>query len=161
MNIENKKIEEFLENKITNSSQTIKTSDDFTGLLMKRITAENNLIADEARNDKIARNIIISFVSLIVVMLGLIVFSSGGNSNDATNSNTVKIQPAVQTSNDMISQMLTFFKNIFLEVFEFLGLNLSFNTFMIFLIIIAVVAVFMLVEKLVVRSKLKSSTESR
>jgi hypothetical protein len=161
MNIENKKIEEFLENKIRNSSQTIKTSDDFTGLLMKRITAENNLIADEARNDKIARNIIISFVSLIVVMLGLIVFSSGGNSNDATNSNTVKIQPAVQTSNDMISQMLTFFKNIFLEVFEFLGLNLSFNTFMIFLIIIAVVAVFMLVEKLVVRSKLKSSTESR
>lgn len=161
MNIENKKIEEFLENKIRNSSAAVKTSDDFTELLMKRINAENNLIADEVKNDKIARNIIISFVSLIVIMIGLIAFSSKGSDADVTNSNTIKVQPAVQTSNEMITQVLLFFKNIFFEVFNYLGINFSMNTLLILLIVIGVIAVFMLVEKLLVRSKLKSSAESR
>lgn len=152
----NRKIEEFIDEKLR-SSRVTKTSGDFSVHLMKRIALEHKSAKEESRWDSLVKYIIGSFSFLLIgftVALGFISGTSKGVNNPSTGIN---FSPAVETSNNYLERFIGFMESVFMGVLNFFGLSSNMRTFTVILLVAAVVGVFLLAERFVLRSRLRSS----
>jgi hypothetical protein len=140
------------------TSRLSKTSGDFTKHLMQRISAENKVLVEERKSERIVKYVIGSFSLLIIgftVMLGVL---SGASRQTADETAGIGFS-TVQTSNSLIEQLLFYIQSFFLNALNFFGISLDSGTLNIILIIALLVAVFMAGERLFLRGKLKSSIQ--
>ncbi len=152
----NRKIEEFIDEKLRGSRVT-KTSGDFGVHLMKRIAEEHKSAKEESKWDRLVKYIIGSFGFLLIgftVTLGLI---SGTSSDVKSPSTGINFSPAVETSNNYLERFLGFIESVFMGVLNFFGLSSNTRTFTVILLVAAVVGVFLLAERFVLKSRLRSS----
>lgn len=152
----NRKIEEFIEEKLR-SSRVVKTSDDFRALLMKRVAAEHKSALEEGKSDRLVKYIIGSFSTLIIGFTLALGFISGSAGNVGSRSKGIDIGPAMETSNNYLERFLSFIESIFVSALNFFGFSASSRTLTIVLLIVIVVSVFLLAERFVMRGKLRSS----
>jgi hypothetical protein len=150
----NKRIDKYLEDKLR-GSEIHKTSGDFTKGLMFRISEENKLALEESKRDRIAKYVIGSFSSLVIIFTIIIGYLSGSQSSVKT-SNSFSIEPTIETSNNYLNQFLTFISGIFNKTLELLGLSLSSQTAAIVVGSLIAVSLFLLADRVFIRSRLRS-----
>jgi len=151
----NRKIDDFIENKLRQASLA-RTRSDFTGHLMKRIESEYTLSLQEARSDRIAKYIIGSFSSLILVVTILIGYLAKSDVSSKIESTGITIQPTIETSANYFQQFLTLVQNFFVDVLAFLGLSVSLQTVNIVAGLLVVFTFFFLADKIFFKGKLRS-----
>lgn len=149
-----KKIEEYLDNRLRNA-RLVKPSEEFTSGLMFKIQEESKLAKEESKRDRIAKYIIGSFSSLVIVVTVIIGILSGSHPSSNVTKN-FSIEPTIETSNNYLNQFFTFIQNIFSKVLDLLGLSFSSSSFGIVVGLLIAVTLFLLADKLLVRGKLKS-----
>ncbi|MCI0449917.1 MAG: hypothetical protein L0Y79_09055 [Chlorobi bacterium] len=159
MTDKNKYIEEFIDNKLKKSFLK-KTSGNFTKLLMERVHAENKSVLEETKRDRIAKYVIASFSTFIIAFTVAIGYLSGTKGSVPTNSGTgVNIDSTIESSSGFFQQFLYYIQSFFVKTLEFLGVSISPNTLLITMVVIFVVGVFLLGERIFIRSKYKSSVQ--
>jgi hypothetical protein len=155
----NRYIEAFIDNKLRKSSLK-KTSGGFTKVLMERVHAENKSVLEESRRDRIAKYIIASFSTFIIGFTVVIGYLSGSRGSVSPDTQTgVNIDSTVESSSSFLQQFLFYVQSFFVKILEFLGVSINPNTLLISMVVIFVVGVFLLGERLFIRSKYKSSVQ--
>jgi len=159
MTDKNKYIEEFIDNKLRKSSLK-KTSSDFTKLLMQRVHSENKSVLEETKRDRIAKYVIASFSTFIIAFTIVIGYLSGSKGSVSPDTQTgVNIDSTIESSSGFLHQFLYYIQSFFLKALEFLGVSISPNTLLITMVVIFVVGVFLLGERIFIRSRYKSSVQ--
>ena len=149
-----KKIEDFIDDRLRRSG-TSKPSVDFTSSLMLRIQEESRLAKEESKRDTIAKYIISVFCSLVVIGTIAIGILTGSKKSMSISKN-FSIEPAIETSNNYFNQFLTLIQNFFSRVLDVFGLTYSPRSFEIILGLLLIISLFMLADRILVKSKLKS-----
>jgi len=156
MRDKNKYIEEFLESKLR-KSELKNTSGDFTVHLMKRISAENKVLQEERKSERIVKYAIGSFSFLIVaftVVLGIV-----SKSGKVTSGSTDVGFDTVQTSNSLLERLVYYVESFFMSILDFLGISISSGSLSVILVVLLVVVVFLIGERLFLRGRFKSSVQ--
>lgn len=155
MRDKNKYVDDFIESKLR-TSELSRTPGDFTSHLMKRIAAENKSLAEQRKSERIVKYAIGSFSVFIIaftVVLGVASTTGARGEDSGVGFNSL------QTSNSLIEQLLFWVQGFFMDVLSFFGLSLGSGAFNIILIVALVIAVFVVGERLFIRSKLKQSVQ--
>jgi len=145
-----KRIDEFLEQKLSRSS-LVQTKDDFQKILMQKIVTEHKKLVDENRKEKIVKYALGSFSTFMIgftIVLGYITSKS-----ESVSSGT---NVAVERSNTLVGRLVYAVQSVFIEVLNFFGVSISPTTLTVALIIVLVVGVFLMGERLFLRGKYKS-----
>ena len=153
---DNKHIDDFIENKLR-KSPLVKTSGNFTAMLMEKIQAEGKLALEETKSDRIAKYIIGGVSSLIIGFTVLIAYLTGSKDTSTTDATGIDISPALHSSNNYFERFTSFIESIFIKSLELVGLSASSKTVSITLTILGIVCMFLLAERYLIRGKLKSS----
>lgn len=157
MRDKNKYIDDIIDAKLRKSSVSI-PSGDFTSHLMKRITAENKALMEERKSDRVVKYIIGSFSFLMLAFtftLGIL----SKNASVKTEDSSGLAFDTVQRSNSWIESMVFYIQGFFAEVLSFFGVTLSSGSINIILVVILVALVYLVGERLFLRSKMKQSIE--
>lgn len=157
MRDKNKFIEEIIETRLRKSSLK-QPSGDFTSHLMKRITAENKALMEQRKSDRIVKYIIGSFSFLMLaftVTLGMLSKTASVTGEESTGI----AFDTVQRSNSWLETMVFYIQGFFADALSFFGVTLSSGTINIMLVVILVAVIYILGERLFIRSKLKQSME--
>jgi len=152
--MDNKRIDKYLEDKLR-GSEVHSTSGDFTRGLMFRIQEESSLAKEESKRDKLAKYIIGSFSALAIIFTIIIGILSGSN-NTVKQTGNFSIEPTIETSNNYLSQFLSFMSGIFNKALELLGLSFSSQTFGIIVGLLIAITLFMLADRIFIRGKVRS-----
>ena len=154
-----KYIEDFLESRLRRSDLK-STSGDFTGHLMKRITAENKALLEERKSDRIVKYAIGTFSFLMLAFtfgLGII---SKTQTAATTESSGIGFE-TMQTSNSFIETSADLCSKFFMSVLEFFGVSISPGSVTIMLVVILVVAIFFIGERVFLRGRFRSSVQMK
>lgn len=157
MRDKNKYIDEIIDAKLRKSSVSM-PSGDFTAHLMKRITAENKALMEERKSDRVVKYIIGSFSFLMLAFtftLGILSKNAAVNSEETSGI----AFDTVQRSNSWLETMVFYIQGFFAEVLSFFGVTLSPGSVNIILVVILVALVYLVGERLFLRSKMKQSME--
>jgi hypothetical protein len=154
-----KYIEEFLESRLR-KSELKRTSGDFTGHLMKRITAENKALLEERKSDRIVKYAIGSFSFLMLAFTIGIGIISKRETNATSDASGIGFD-TMQTSNSFIETVLIYIQRFFMGVLEFFGVSMSPGSVTIMLVVILVVAIFFIGERVLLRGKYRSSIQMK
>jgi len=156
----NRKIEEFIDEKLRGSRLT-RTSDNFTQLLMKRAAAEHKSALEEGKWDRLVKYIIGSFSTGIIAFTIVLGFISGSSGSVSNKTRGIDIGPAVETSNNYLERFLSFIESGFLNVMNFIlnifGLSANSRTFTAILLVVLIISVFLVAERFILRGRLRSS----
>ncbi len=154
-----KYIEDFLESRLRRSDLK-RTSGDFTGHLMKRITAENKALLEERKSDRIVKYAIGSFSFMMLAFtfgLGIMSKRQSAGTSDATGIGF----DTMQTSNSFIETVLMYIQRFFMGVLEFFGVSISPGSVTIMLVVILVAAIFFIGERVLLRGRFRSSVQMK
>lgn len=157
MRDKNKYIDEIIDAKLRKSSISL-PSGDFTSHLMNRITAENKALLEERKSDRVVKYIIGSFSFLMLAFTFTLGFLS---KNTVVNSGETSglAFDTVQRSNSWLESMVYYIQGFFAEVLSIFGVTLSSGSINIILVVILVALVYLVGERLFLRSKMKQSME--
>lgn len=155
MDLKDRKINEFIESKLRKSKLEA-SSGDFTSFVMKRVQSEYKSITSETRRDRIAKYIIGAFSSLMVIFTVIIGYLAKSEIGTKVESTGIKIEPTVETSNNILQQFLTFISAFFENVLGFFGLTASFQGISIIIGVILIILFYFLADRVFLKGKLKS-----
>jgi len=146
----NKKIEEFLDQKLRRSS-VMAPREDFSRLLMQKVITEHKRLTEESRKERIVKYVLGSFSTFMIgftVVIGYLY----GKSDTITSGSEV----TVERSNSIVGKLVSAIQSVFISVLNFFGVSISTTTLNVALIIILVVGVFLIGERLFLRGRYKS-----
>jgi hypothetical protein len=152
---ENRKIDDFIESRLRQAALS-KTSSDFTSHLMKRMQAEYRSSLEEVRRDRIAKYIVGSFCSLIIIVTVIIGYFAKTDVSSTVESANIKIEPTIENSANYFQQLLSFIQNFSVDVLGFFGLSISPHTINVFAGLLVVLTLFFLADKAIFKDKLRS-----
>jgi hypothetical protein len=150
----NKKIDEFIDQKLKSSS-LIQPREDFTALLMQKAVLEHKRLVEENRKEKIVKFVLGSFSTFMIGFTIVVGYLSGKSGASNTGETTI-----VQ-SNTLVGRLVTAVQSLFITVLDFFGVSISATTLNIALIILLVIGVYLLGERLFLRGKYKSSVQMK
>ncbi len=159
MRDKNKYIDEIIDAKLRKSSLK-DTSGDFTQHLMKRIIAENKALAEERKGDRIVKYVIGSFSFLMIAFtftLGFIARSSRVSNEE---SGSIAFD-TMQRSNSILETLVYYVESFFSNVLSFFGVSLSSGSVNIILVVALVALVYFIGERLIMKSRLKQSMQTK
>jgi hypothetical protein len=156
MDLKDRKIDEFVESKLR-KSKVENTSSDFTSFVMKRVQSEYKSMTAEARRDRIAKYIIGVFSSLMVIFTVVIGYLAKSEIGSKVESTGIKIEPTVETSNNILQQFISYVSIFFENLLGFFGLTASFQSISIIVGLILIVLFYFLADRVFLKGKLKSS----
>ena len=155
----NRKIEEFIDEKLR-SSQLSMTSGDFGVHLMKRLAEEQKTALEQRKGDKLVKYAIGSFSFLILGLTVSLGYLSGSTASANNTSRGINLGPAVETSNNYVERFIGFFQSVFVNILNFFGLSANPKTFTIIAVVLLVISVFLVAERFVLRGRFRSSSVS-
>jgi hypothetical protein len=155
MDIQKRKIEEFIENKLR-QTKLESTSSDFKQFVMNRVKSEYKTYAEEERRDRIAKYIIAIFSAMMVGFTFILGYLAKSDLSSTVESTGITIEPTVETSNNILQQFLVYIQNFFVNVLGLLGLTVSPQSINIILGLLLVVVFYFLADKFLLRGRLKS-----
>lgn len=150
-----RKINEFVESKLRKSERK-NTSSDFTPFVMKRVQSEYKSFAADARRDRIAKYIIGAFSSLMLIFTFIIGYAAKSDISTEVESTGIKIEPTVETSNNIVQQFLGYISVFFENVLGFFGLNATAQNLSIIIGLILIVIFYFLADRVLLKGRLRS-----
>ncbi len=155
MDLKDRKINELIESKLRKSRQA-DASDDFTSFVMKRVKSEYSSFAAEARRDRIAKYIIGAFSSLVLIFTIVIGFIAKSEVSSEVESTGIRIEPTVETSNNIVQQFLSYISTFFENVLGFFGLSATVQNLSIIIGLILIVVFYFLADRVLLKGRLRS-----
>jgi hypothetical protein len=155
MDIQKRKIDEFIESKLRQMKPE-STSSDFSGFVMKRVSSEYKSYVEEEKRDRAAKYIIGAFSALMVIFTFVLGFLAKSDINSAAQSTGISIEPTVETSNNFILQFLGYVQNFFVNVLGLLGLTATPQTISMIVGLVLVILFYFLADRYFLKGKLKS-----
>ena len=155
MDIQKRKIDEFIESKLRQAKPE-NTSSDFSRFVMKRVSSEYKSYVEEEKRDRVAKYIIGAFSSLMVVFTFILGYLAKSDINSTVKSTGINIEPTVETSNNIVLQFLGYIQNFFVNVLAMLGLTATPQTISMIVGLVLVVAFYFLADRYFLKGKLKS-----
>ena len=155
MDLENRKIDDFIENKLKRASLA-RTSGDFTSHLMNKVQSEYKTAVEEAKRDRIAKYIIGIFCSLILVITIMVGYLAKSDVSSTIESTNIKIEPTIVTSTNYFQQFITFIQNLFINILSFFGLTVSLQSVNIIAGLIVIFTLFLVADRIFLKGKLRS-----
>ncbi|HEY3251281.1 MAG TPA: hypothetical protein VGK25_09205 [Ignavibacteria bacterium] len=151
----NKKIDEFLDQKLRRSI-LVQPRDDFSQLLMQKVTLEHKRLTEENKKERIVKYVLGSFSTFMIGFTIVMGYLYGKAESTATGS-VYDVNTTVERSNSLVGRLVTAVQTFFLYVLNFFGVSISATTLNIALIIILVIGIYLIGERLFLRGKYKSS----
>ena len=155
MDLQKRKIDEFIESKLR-QAKLENTSSDFSSFVMKRVSSEYKSYVEEEKRDRAAKYIIGAFSALMVIFTFILGFIAKSDISSATQSTGISIEPTVETSNSIVMQFLGYIQNFFVNVLAMLGLTASPQTISLIIGFVLVVIFYFLADRVFLKGKLKS-----
>ncbi len=155
MDIKERKINEFIESKLRKSKPEA-ASGDFTSFVMKRMQSEYKSMKAEVRRERIAKYIIGAFSSLMVIFTVIIGYLAKSEIGSEVKSTGIKIEPTVETSNNILQQFLAFMSAFFENVLGFFGLTATTQNISIIIGLVLIVLFYFLADRVLLKGRLKS-----
>jgi hypothetical protein len=155
MDLQKRKIEEFIENKLR-QAKLENTSSDFSQFVMKRVRSEYKSFAEEEKRDRVAKYIIGAFSALMVIFTFILGFLAKSDINSAAQSTGITIEPTVETSNNIVLQFLGYIQNFFVNVLAMLGLTATPQSISLIVGLVLVILFYFLADRVFLKGKLKS-----
>lgn len=155
MTFNQRKIEDYLEQKLRRG-EVKNTSADFPQLVMRRVQVEHSLVVKEARRERKIKWSIFGFISFTLLFTFFVTFFSKSSGKDTTDTRGFNLNPAIETSTGLADRLVGYIEAGFSYILSLLGLSLSSQTMKLVMIIGGIVLLFFLVERFILRSKLKS-----
>jgi len=155
MDLKDRKINEYIESKLRKSKLT-DASGDFTSFVMKRVHSEYKSMTAEARRDRIAKYIIGAFSSLMVIFTVIIGYVAKSEIGSKTESTGIKIEPTVETSNNILQQFIAYISAFFENVLGVFGLSATLQNISIIIGLVLIVLFYFLADRVFLKGRLKS-----
>jgi magnesium-transporting ATPase (P-type) len=155
MDLQKRKIEEFIESKLR-QAKLENTSSDFSQFVMKRVSSEYKTYVEEEKRDRVAKYIIGAFSTLMVVFTFILGYLAKSDINSSVQSTGISIEPTVETSNSFILQFLGYIQTFFVNVLGLLGLTATPQTISMIVGLVLVILFYFLADRVFLKGKLKS-----
>jgi hypothetical protein len=155
MDLQKRKIEEFINSKLR-QAKLENTSSDFSGFVMKRVSSEYKSYVEEEKRERVAKYIIGAFSAMMVIFTFIVGFLAKSDINSAAQSTGISIEPTVETSNNIVLQFLGYIQNFFVNVLAMLGLTATPQTISLIIGFILIVIFYFLADRVFLKGKLKS-----
>lgn len=153
MTRENRKFDEYIENKLRNI-KTESVSPDFTKTIMERVKSEYKVFSAEAKSDRTAKIIISGFITLML----LFIFSLAllPDTSKSVEETSVNFHPAIDTSTNYLEKFITIVQEFFINLLGFLGLSFSYGTLTLILGLVIIFLVYWAADRFILKDKLRS-----
>lgn len=155
MDIKEKKINEFIESKLR-KSKIESASGDFSSFVMKRVQSEYKSMTADAKRDRFAKYIIGAFSSLMLIFTVIIGYIAKSEIGSEVESTGIKIEPTVETSNNILQQFLAFMSAFFENVLGFFGLTATVQNISIIVGLVLIILFYFLADRVFLKGRLKS-----
>ena len=139
-----KNIESYLDDKLSQTLQS-QTSSDFTYELIKRVKIENEFAKEDVKTSRIAKYVVGGFIFLLTAFV--VMFTILVNTNEDSKD--------VGLFNSIVEKFSDSIESLSVIVADTLGIAFTFQTGIIFLLVMVCVFLFYFADKIIFRKSLK------
>jgi hypothetical protein len=150
----NRKIDEILGERLS-KPVGVKASDGFTSMLMKRVQEEHLSAREEVRRDRIAKYIVWGFIALTISVIIITAYAASAPDNDQ--SLFVRLSPEIETSENLMTDITSYIQSFAGTVLGLFGISITPQTLLYIFGFIFLIGIYLLGDKLLIRSRLKSN----